>query len=618
MRFSGTMLAAALGLVAVVTAASGVGAYLFFSHHYERLLEVAKETALSQAETMRVALEHQMIERDRSLIEQMLERLVQDPSVRKVLIVDKRGTIKFSAPRATEGAALGRASRTCMACHDQPPSERARSRVLDTEKGEVLRVVTPIENKPRCHSCHAPGDRLNGVLIVDVDAGGMRRALASDLDWMVAGSGLLALAVILGIGAIIRLAILRRLQRFELAARHIAAGHLTERVPVKGNDIISWLGREFNTMADAMTALLRDMKHERERLEAVLNGMDDGVLVLDRELRILAVNESLLRRSGSTREAVIGRKCPETPLVAGCAEAECCGKPCLEKGVPQTRLVQRTGKDGQTRFEEVNASPIRDETGQVMMVVEVWRDITARRQAEAWLSDAHRMASLGLLASGFSHELNTPLATALICVEGIADQLDRPDVEVSYNKEYLLESAHIARDELLRCKAITHQFLRLARGSESGVEAVDLYDVVNTVVRIVQPTAHKHGVDLEVGEEVSPVMVQAQEGQLQQVVTNLLLNALQACETNGRVEIRIGQGEDCVLLQVQDNGKGIRPEELPRIFEPFVSFRAGGTGLGLFLSREWARQWGGDIEVRSTPGEGSLFTVRLRKADQGG
>ena len=128
----------------------------------------------------------------------------------------------------------------------------------------------------------------------------------------------------------------------------------------------------------------------------------------------------------------------------------------------------------ETVWEEVHASPIRRPNGEIVQVVEVWRDITDRRAAEARLAESHRLASLGLLASGFSHELNTPLGTILTCVEGIQRVTASGEASDPEVRRRIEENATIAREQLLRCRGITQHFLRLSRGQNSSGELLEL------------------------------------------------------------------------------------------------------------------------------------------------
>jgi signal transduction histidine kinase len=214
-----------------------------------------------------------------------------------------------------------------------------------------------------------------------------------------------------------------------------------------------------------------------------------------------------------------------------------------------------------------------------------------------------------MLASGFSHEMNTPLATTLACVEGILREI-RDDAGLDPRGGRIGETATIARDQILRCKGITQHFLRLSRGQSSPGDMVDVGTVVEAVTRLVEPTAQARGVMVSVGPIPANLQVRADESDLQHALINLLINAIEACQGEGEVGVQVDLS-DSVRVRVSDNGRGIPPDELDRIFEPFVSLREGGTGLGLFLALNFVRQWGGDILVKSTPGLGSVFEIVL-------
>jgi PAS domain S-box-containing protein len=429
---------------------------------------------------------------------------------------------------------------------------------------------------------------------------------------MAAGTGGLALLLVAALAVVLRLVVVRRLQRFETTARRIAAGELDRRVPAKGSDTLAWLGQEFNTMADTMTHLLGEVREQREQLETVINGIEDGIVVLDVDRKVIAANDAFLRRTGRTREAVIGSSCRD-PARETCSEGECSAQACLRTGASQVRICERRTEDGRVVWEEVHASPIRRPSGGIVQVVEVWRDISERRAAEARLAESHRLASLGLLASGFSHELNTPLATVLTCVEGIQRTARAANPDPSEGWRRIAESASIAREQLLRCRGITQHFLRLSRGQGSPADLVELEPTFAAVARLIEPTARAHSVTIQVEAPAAGVRVRVNEAELQHVLLNLLLNAVQACAKGGRVTLGASAG-DPIHIRVKDNGCGIAPEDQERIFEPFYSARRGGTGLGLFLSRDFVRHWGGDIRFESEPGSGSTFEVLLPAA----
>jgi len=604
----------AVGVTAAVVLACAGGAYLYSQHHMHSLLETARSTALAEGDLIRVALEHQMIENDRTLIAEMIQSFRQQTPVERLVVLDRLGTERYPVGSGQPDAELQINSPTCQACHRYPAEQRGSSQVIETRGGTVLRTVVPIRNRQECYGCHDPSHKINGILILDYKTEQIQAEMARDLRWLVGGTGAITLLLVGAIGLVIRVVVLRRLQRFETAARQIAGGDLERRVPAEGSDTLSWLAREFNTMADSVTGLVGEVRSQRERLETVINSIDDGIVVLDGERNIIAANDAFLRRAEHSRAEVLGCQCRDMPP-GGCTIVDCPTLACLRTGAHQVRICERRAPDGAAIWEEVHASPILDGAGHLRQVVEVWRDISERRAAEAHLAESHRLASLGTLASGFSHELNTPLGTVLMCVEGILREADG-----GADGERIRESASIAREQILRCRGITQHFLRLARGQRTQGDIVDLATAVNAVERLIEPTARAHSVKIEVSPIATDLRARADEAELQHTLVNLVLNAVQASKPGGRVTIQAeAKAEDqTVHIRVTDNGCGIAPENRKRIFEPFFSGRHDGTGLGLFLSLNFVRRWGGDILVESVPGQGSTFEIVLPALDPAG
>ena len=598
LRFAGMTVGLAVGVTAAVLVACSAAAYVYSVHHFQSLLETARTTALAEGELIRAGLEHQMIENDRTLIARMVESFGRQARVEQLVVLDRNGIERYSSGPPPAPNDFRIESPTCQACHRFPPGQRGSSRVIETRGGTLLRTVVPIRNREACHRCHDPRQRINGILILDYNAGETRAAMTHDLRWMVAGTAALTLVLVGAIVLVIRLSLLRRLQRFETTARAISAGDLDRRLPAEGSDTLAWMAREFNTMADAVTGLAGEVRNQRERLETVINSIDDGIVVLDPERKVIAANDAFLDRVRSSREQVLGCCCHDVGPGA-CNVGDCPTLSCLRSGARQVRICERRTPEGTVAWEEVHASPIIDASGKLTQVVEVWRDISERRAAEAHLAESHRMASIGVLASGFSHELGTPLATVLMCVEGILR--DSPDDQVK-------ENASVAREQILRCRGITQHFLRMSRGQRSSGEIVELQTAISAVQRLIEPTARSHSVTIVVQPVPGGLHIRAEEAELQNLLINLLLNAVQASPAGSRVTVSAAGGGS-VRIRVTDQGCGIATEHRKRIFEPFFSLRKGGTGLGLFLSLNFVRRWGGDIQVDSTLGEGSTFEV---------
>lgn len=608
LRFASMTLGLTLGVTVAVVGACTAAAYVYSVHHFNSILELARTNALTEGELIHTALEHAMLNNDRPLIAQMMDGFGKQARVEQLVLLDRDGVPKYSSLPVKNGEDFRIGSPTCQACHRDPPDKRGSSRVIETAGGAILRTVVPIRNREDCHKCHDAAQKINGVLILDYDAGEVRAGMTRDLRMMVAGAGALTFAIVGAIFVVIRLSVLRRLRDLETTARLVSEGHLEQRAPVEGSDTLAWLSREFNMMADSLSGLVGEVSAQRGRLETVINSIDDGIVVLDTGRKIVAANDAFLMRIGSSREHVVGNCCYEVGKVS-CNLPDCPTLAYLRSGVPQVKICEHRGDDGLVRWEEIHVSPIVDAQGRLTHFVEVWRDISERRAAEANLAESHRLASLGVLASGFSHELNTPLGTVLTCVEGILRET--PSEQNGHIDEARIrENASIAREQLMRCRGITQQFLRLSRGQRHDLVVVDVREALEIARRLVEPTAREYSVQITVLPIATTLRVRAAEAQLHDLLINLFLNAIQASRPGNKVVVQ-AQGCRDVRIRVSDEGCGIAAECLQKIFEPFFSLRKGGTGLGLFLSLNTVRTWGGDILVDSTLGKGSTFEIVL-------
>ena len=608
LRFASMTVGLTLGITAAVVLACGVAAYFYSARYYKSILEMARTSALAEGELIHTALEHAMLNNDRPQIAQMIEGFGKQARVEELVLLDHNGVPRYSSSPLNKEEDFRISSPTCQACHQNPADRRESSRVIDTKGGAILRTVLPIRNRQECYSCHDPSQRINGVLILDYNAAEVRSGMTHDLRWMVAGTGALTFFIVGAIFVVIRLSVLRRLQRLETAARLVSQGDLNQRVPVDGTDTLAWLGREFNMMADSMAGLVDEVSAQRERLETVINSIDDGIVVLDPQRKIMAANDAYLRRTGRSRDQVLGCHCYQLGINS-CNVPDCPTLAYLKSGTQHVRICEHRSDTGKATWEEIHVSPIVDADGHTTHVVEVWRDISERRAAEANLAESHRLASLGVLASGFSHELNTPLGTVLICIEGILRETPA-NREKALDESRIREIASIAREQLLRCRSTTQHFLRLSRGQQHDGGIVDLRESIEAAQRLVSPTARAHSVQIVLHPVQSSLNIRAGEAELQNLLINLLLNAVQASKPGGRVEVEVHAGRD-IRVCIQDQGCGIPQDALKKIFEPFFSMRQGGTGLGLFLSLNAVKSWGGDILVESVPGEGSTFEVIL-------
>ena len=358
-----------------------------------------------------------------------------------------------------------------------------------------------------------------------------------------------------------------------------------------------------------------ELAAERERLRVTLRAMAEAVITTDRHGVVSYLNDAAQEMTGWTEGAAVGRSlaevCPfqherskaalPSPHSRALAEAVVVDLP------PATMLLHR---EGARRLVEGRCAPIRDIASQPAGAVLVLRDVTERARLEADLLRATKLESVGVLAGGIAHDFNNLLTVVMGNVT--LAMLDSQNLGL--NGQWLNE----AEKGLLRARDLTHQLLTFAKGGEPIRSVVQLAEVVRETTKF---SLHGANVRGEFAIEPDLWAADVDKGQIGQVVQNLVLNAVQAMPGGGviRIELandaspplRTGLVGSAVRLAVRDEGEGIRPEHLAKIFDPYFTTKEEGSGLGLATVYAVVKKHGGHIEVDSEPGHGTCFTLWL-------
>ncbi|MGK4002277.1 ATP-binding protein [Sorangium sp. So ce1036] len=298
-------------------------------------------------------------------------------------------------------------------------------------------------------------------------------------------------------------------------------------------------------------------------------------------------------------------------------------------GRPTRRLVDKTRRIGEGELGVPLLLPQRDELGQIAHEINAMcerlaevqaraaRETAARIAAMEQLRHADRLTTVGKLASGIAHELGTPLNV----VGGRAKMIAR-----GLPQEEAAESARIIAEQADRMTRIIRQLLDFARRRSAQKAPVDLAQIARQTLQLLEPMARKRSVALRLDDEgLSPARAEVDAAQMQQVLTNLVMNGIQSMKQGGELVVRVerararppadhgGEEGEHLAIRVIDQGEGIAPADIPRLFEPFFTTKdvGEGTGLGLSVSYGIVREHGGWIEVQSERGRGSTFTVYL-------
>jgi two-component system NtrC family sensor kinase len=353
-------------------------------------------------------------------------------------------------------------------------------------------------------------------------------------------------------------------------------------------------------------------------LQAVIDGIKDQIMVVDRDYRIRKVNELMITRVGKPKHEFIGEYCYRV--------LHDLDRPCYNPNHPCP--VQETLKTGkisevlhthfkgrEVSYHRVIAYPIFDDQGIITHVIEIARDVTRWKKAGEQMYNVQKLASIGKLAAGIAHELNNPIAVIL----GFSDLFLEKVTPGSREFEML----KAIERQGLNCKRIIESFLSLASYQEITEYSTDVNLNLESVFSVIENILITKNITLNMNLAEDLPEVRGNSGHLQQVFMNLITNAITAIdqEEGGVLTIstRLNESGDSVEIVVEDTGHGIKKEYRDKIFDPFFTTRkvGEGTGLGLSVCYGIVTKYGGNIEFETVSEEedrerkGTTFTVSL-------
>lgn len=357
-------------------------------------------------------------------------------------------------------------------------------------------------------------------------------------------------------------------------------------------------------------------------ISAILDSVDEGFLVIDRDFRILTANRTFRQAMGCETENIVGRTCHEITHRTSrpCHEVgeECAVRGVFATGTAQTRLHRHQGQDGTLRYIQLKAYPLRDEAGAVTSAIEMALDVTAQRQLAEEQAKSQKLEALGTLAGGIAHDFNNLL-------QGVFGYLSLARIHLG-NQERAADLLEQAEKALGQSINLTGQLLTFAKGGQPVIGCYDLEPILREAARFALSGTRS---DFRLAVEGPLWPVAADQGQIGQVIQNVVINANEAMPEGGVVNVRLEnlalepgnhsrlpEGGHFVRITIRDTGIGIQPGHLERIFDPYFTTKQRGSGLGLATAYSIVNNHQGLIEVDSTPGQGSRFCIYLPACEE--
>lgn len=447
-----------------------------------------------------------------------------------------------------------------------------------------------------------------------VEASDRAESVATRAIWSVGGIGVGAVVLGLVISVVLAGRIVRPIRKVQAATQQIAEGNYEVEVQTDASDELGSLADQFNEMA-AELRHYRDLNVEKilaeqQKNEAILQSIDDGLVVVDGDYSIINLNPTAEWALGADREETEGRHVLEALRNEHLFEQI---RATIESGEPSTPSQPgdtfTVARNGDTRHYQFVVNPVHGESDEMLAAILLLRDVTE-------LQELNRLKSEFVATA--SHELKTPLTSIGMSVRllrerrgGVLDDRDRELLDAAVED---VDRLRDLVDDLLDLSKIESGRMEMER------EAVPLTLMCEKATEALQAQADEQATSLDVDVPDDLPDVNADPNKVTWVLNNLLSNALRYSDPGDHVQIHADTIGDSVHVSVEDEGAGIPYEYQSKIFDKFVQVDAdqapGGTGLGLAIAQEIIHAHDGRIWVDSTPGEGSTFTFTLPIADR--
>jgi PAS domain S-box-containing protein len=511
------------------------------------------------------------------------------PSIYEVSITDRDGVVLISTDESLQGQFL--------------PRRLPLSQL--TQRG-TLHQVKALAGLPKIYELDFPFTK-SGQPFGEVRVAVSSALLVEEISPSVRKFGtivLLALVISTGLAAIVSGATLAPLRGISDQLDRISAGQFDTASPEAtgfGTDELGQVSRKITQVGQQLRGVHEIFSTMRENMNSVMAGMEDGLLLFTKEARAVMVSPAAEKFLGAPAGTFLGRRVNEI----------------FPPGHPLYDVLQVQGDELSEIAAETDLQTIEgprrvsvsvqavQEDGERMGALVTLRDLDSIESINTQLQVSERLAALGRITAGVAHEVKNPLNSMRLWLENLKESLP---AEMDTNA---MQAVQVLDKEIDRLDAVVKRFLDFTRPMEVRLEATQLADILREVVEIAQPQLRKSKVEVAQLLPIDVPEVYVDRALLKQAVLNLVLNAVEAMPSGGKLQLMLSRRGEMAEISVGDTGKGIPPENKQKIFQLFFTTRPGGSGIGLASTFRIVQLHNGSIDFTSEVGRGTTFRIEL-------
>lgn len=534
-------------------------------------------------------IEHLNLDQDAAEIQKTLDPLSDEIDAR-ITVIDSQGDVVADTKKDPENLDNHMNRPEVADILEKGENVGISIRESDSLGYSMLYVAVPVKHQ----------NKTDGVLRISISLESVDTAVAKLWGNLALIFGI-ALIIIAGISVFIARKITKPVREIIEVSTDLANHKYDSRIHGKVSGELQDLSISVNMLAESLETQMFEIKQNEQRLNAIVQNLVSGVMLINADKQVIMTNRTMYQILGETE--ITGK--PFYEVIKSFALSQLIDATFETKTMQQKEIILYFPRE---MILDASVSPILAEDGEITGIILLLHDITQIRHLENVRSE---------FVTNVSHELKTPV-TAL---KGFAETLLDGAM---YNEALLKKFLTIIKEESDRLHRLIMDILALSRIEQNpvteNVGTVDVDDVIDQSVRTIFELATEKNIQVSAPEKtIPPVIIETNRDQLQQILINLLSNAINYTPVDGKVEVKLMERESEVIIEVTDNGIGIPAKDIDRVFERFYrvdkarSRHSGGTGLGLSIVKHLVENCGGRIEVESQEEVGSTFRVTLPK-----